>query len=88
MVEFLVISYSPRCNLELFPAGIGSVWVCLDTGSPVGVDYKFGSEAADEGNSERQQLRIQGRSASAERHGRINSWTRKDQGVDLHRQRI
>ena len=58
MVELLVISNSPRCNLGLFPSGVGSVWVCLDTGSPVGMDCKVGSEAADEEDSERQQRRI------------------------------
>ena len=57
MLEFLVISNSSRCNLGLFPAGIDSVRVCFDIGSPVVVDCMFGSEAADEEDSERQQLR-------------------------------
>ena len=125
------------CNIGLFPSGVGSLCVCLDTRSPVGVDCKFGSEAEGEGDSERQQRRIQEkictggesrqdhlidekgsrswsfnrqriqesfyidrrrevrhinsggsrrRYASAGSHGRIKSWTRKDQGVDLHRQ--
>ena len=89
MVELLVISNSPRCNLGLSSSGVDPVWVCLDTGSPVGVDLqdrvggggrrKFGTSAAEYPGR---------RSASAESHDRINSSTRKDQVVDLHRQMI
>ena len=49
--ELLVISISTHCNLDLFQSGIGSVWVYLDTGSPILVDCKFGSETVDEGDS-------------------------------------
>ena len=52
VVVFLVITISLRCSLGLFRSGVGSVWVCLNTGSSVLVDCKFGSEAVDEGDSE------------------------------------
>ena len=51
-VAFHVITISPRCNLGLFQSVVGSVWVCLNTGSPVMADCKFGSEAVDKGDSE------------------------------------
>ena len=57
-VAFLVISISPRCNLGLFQSEVGSVWMCLNTGSSVLVDCKFGSEPVDEGYSEGRPQRI------------------------------
>ena len=70
-------------------SGICSVWVCLDTESPVGLDCKFGSEAADEGDSERQQQRIQesffiGR----RRKGWFGTSTAENPREDLHRWRV
>ena len=35
VVSFLVISNSPRCNIALFQSGVGSVCMCLNTGSSV-----------------------------------------------------
>ena len=32
LVAFLVISNSPRCTLGLFQSGVGSAWMCLNTG--------------------------------------------------------
>ena len=58
VVAFLVISISPHCNVGLFQSGVGSVWMCLNTGSSVLVDCKFGSEAVDEGDSEGRPQRI------------------------------
>ena len=51
VVAFPVISISPRCNLRLFQCGVGSVWVCLNTGNRVLLDCKFGSGVEDEGDS-------------------------------------
>ena len=73
-----------------------SVWGWLSLGvfeyrSPARVDCKFGSETADEGDSERQQRRMQEKICTGGEkihHGRITSSTTKNQGVDLHRQRI
>ena len=67
-----------------------------DSESPVGVDCKFGSEAADEGDSERQQLRIQKKicvgGASRqdqlvdEKGSRSGTLSAEDPGELLHRQ--
>ena len=67
---------------------VGSVWVCLHTEIQSGW---FASSGMRRRTKETQNVYRGGsrrRSASAESHGRINSSTRKDQGVDLHRQRI
>ena len=58
VVVFLVTSISPHCNLLLFQFGVGSVWMCLNTGSSVLVDCKFGSETVDEEDSEGRLQRI------------------------------
>ena len=58
--------------------------MCLNTGSPIRVDFKFGSEAANEGGSQDQQRRIQEKICIAESHGNINSSTEKDQREDRH----
>ena len=52
----------------------------LDTGSPVGVVCKFGSEAADELDSEHQQRRIQEKIC-------IGAQSRRDQLIDEKRSR-
>ena len=59
VVKFLVILNSPRCNLGLFQSRVSSVWVCLNRGSSFPVDFKFGSEAVDEGDWGGQQRRVQ-----------------------------
>ena len=74
----------------MFQSEVGSVLVCLDTGSPVLVDCKFGSETVDDGDS---RGRLQGSAAAS------TTSTEEDQMKDLrlqesaadqphHRQRI
>ena len=90
VVEFLVISISPRCNPWLFQSGVGSVWVCLNTGSPVMVDCKFGSEDVDDRDSG---SRLQGSAAvsitsTEDDQGRIFVCKDQQQDQTHHRQMI
>ena len=58
--------------------------VCLNTGSPILVDFKFRSEGANAGGSEGQKQRILEKICIAESHGSVKSSTEEDQGEDLH----
>ena len=46
---------------RVVPVWVGSAWMCLNTGSSVLTDCKFGSEAVDEGDSEGRLQRISSR---------------------------
>ena len=72
---------------------VASVWAWLRLDvfayiNLVGVDCKFGSEAADEGDSERQQLRIQERTCIGGASPQDQFIDEEDQRVELHRKRI
>ena len=88
VVAFLVISNSLRCNLWLFQSGVGSVWMCLNTGSSVLVDCKFGSEGVDEEIRKANSGGSRGRPASAEISSRINHIDGRGSRKDRCLQRI
>ena len=67
---------------------VGTVWVCLHTEIQSGW---FASSSRRRRKKETRNInsgRSRRRSASAENQGRLTSLTKKDQGVDLHLQRI
>ena len=90
VVAFLVISISPRCNLGLFQSGVGSAWMCLNTGSSVLVDCNFGSEAVDEEDSGGRLQKSAAVSTTSTEDDQGTIFVCKDQQQDQphHRQRI